>query len=139
MDFKEKLDSLVKVMVEFSDPDRINIEWYESVKYWQEYQWSMVMNHTFKEGEEVYIEKGVETLKASVIDLTDPKSLERFRAAGSNPTYHNIGLWRLKEFIDGGNYTHIFIYGIGELDSRQMEEFKEWLEEKAKRTLRSVD
>lgn len=130
MNFKEKLDSLVKVMVEFSDPTGVNVEWYESIDYWENFMWSMVRNHNYTEGESVNIKENVETLKASVIDLSDEDSLKRFRSAGSIPSYMNRGLWKLKQFMDSEDYTHVFIYGIGELDNSQIEEFKIWLNER---------
>lgn len=130
MEFKEKLESLTKKMVEVSDPKGINIEWYESVSFWNDYLWSMVRNYDYSSGESVAIRKNVDTLKARVLDLSDEASLKRFRDAGSRLSCFNIGLWKLKEFLDGGDYTHVFIEGIGELDAAQIAELKEWLADK---------
>lgn len=129
MNFKEKLDSLVRSMVEVSEPSRSDIEWYPSLDYFNRYMWSMVRNYHYKEGERPIIEENVDALMSRVLDL-DEVSLERFRSRGSNPSLTNIGLWKLKEFIDSSNYTHVFVGEIGELDETQVLEFKEWLDER---------
>lgn len=130
MNFKDKLDSLVEVMVEFSEPSGSNIEWYESIDYWNRYTWSMVRNYHYAKGESPIIKENVEVLKAKVIEIKTEEALKRFREAGSQPSYSNIGLWKLKEFMESGQYTHVFILGIGELDDKQVLEFKDWLDER---------
>lgn len=129
MNFKEKLDSLVRPMVEVSEPSRNDIEWYPSLDYFNRYMWSMVRNYHYKKGEKPIIEENVDAMMSRVLELDDV-SLQRFRDRGSNPSYTNIGLWKLKEFMDSGNYTHVFVGGIGELDDEQVVEFKEWLDER---------
>ncbi len=130
MNFKEKLDSLVKPMAEFSEPSGNDVEWYQSVDYWNRYMWSMVRNYHYAEGESPIIKENVDALQSRIIDLSSENELKRFRAQGSNPSYTNIGLWKIKEFLDKGDYTHIFVYGIGELDEEQAKEFKEWIDER---------
>lgn len=133
MSLKEKLDKTVKTMVEFSDPNGINIEWYEDVDTFNRYQWSMVRNHDYRDGKKVIIKEGVETLRASILDFSDERGLELFRNAGSKPSYMNTGLWKLKNIIDSGKYTHVFIYGIGELNEAEVKEFTEWLNDRVNR------
>lgn len=127
MSLAEKLDNTVKTMVEFSDPDGINIEWYEDRETFHRYQWSMVRNHDYRKGREIKVTEGVETLLASILDLRDEKALKIFRDTGSKPSYMNTGLWKLKKIIDSGEYSHIFVYGIGELDEEETKEFIEWI------------
>ena len=128
MDFKEKLDSLVRVNIEVSDLKEINVEVYGSIASWQNHM------YTFINAREPYkIREGVQTLGISILEIRDPKSLAKFRARGSRTTFYDVSLARIKKRLDEGSYTHLFVESIGELDESQVTALKEWLSEKLDR------
>lgn len=128
MDFKEKLDSLVRVNIEVSDLREINVEVYSSISSWQNHM------YTFVNAREPYkIREDVQTLGISILEIRDPESLEKFRSSGSRTTFYDVSLDRIKKRLDEGSYTHLFVESIGELDEAQISALKEWLSEKLDR------
>jgi len=122
MDLKDMLENLTDVQIEISDLDNLNVEWYEDFEEWNNCIWSWVNKR-----EPYKTRENILTMKASILEIKDEITLKRFRDAGSRPTYHHISLEKLKYFIDGGNYTHVFIYGIGELSENQVAELHKWI------------
>lgn len=118
----KKLDSLVKVKMEISDLNDLNTEWYDNLEEWQNCIWSWV-----NKLEPYKTRNNVLTLKASILEIRDEKSLKRFRDFGSKPTYHYISLEKIRDYMDNSSYTHIFIYGIGELNNEEIKDFYFWL------------
>jgi len=125
MDFKDMLENLTKVKIEISDLDNLNVEWYDDLQQWNNCIWSWVNKR-----EPYKTRENILTIKASILEIEDEVTLKRFRDAGSKPTYHYISLEKLKYFMDAGNYTHVFIYGIGELNKDQVAELQEWISRK---------
>ena len=125
MNFRIELEHLTKLKLEISDLKNLNIEWYDDLTEWKNCIWSWV-----NKLEPYKTRESIATLKASILELEDNVTLQRFRDAGSKPTYHYISLEKLKYFLDKGNYTHIFLFGIGELDKKQVLELHLWIKEK---------
>jgi len=122
MDFRDTLDNLTKVKIEVSDLKDLNVEWYDDLSEWDNCMWSWVFRR-----KPYKVRENILTIKASILDLGDESSLKRFRDTGSKPTYHYISLEKLKLFLDSGRYTHVFIFGIGELSKVQTAELHEWI------------
>ncbi len=88
---------------------------------WQDCIWSWVSKR-----EPYKTRENIPTIKASVLELDDA-SLKLFKAGGGKPTYHYLSLEKLKYYLDNDQYTHVFIYTIGELDNNQILELKNGL------------
>jgi len=124
MTFEEQLNQLTKIQIEIADLDELNVEWYTNLAEWQNCIWSWVSKR-----EPYKTRENIPTIKASVLEF-DETSLKLFKAGGGKPTYHYLSLEKLKYYLDNNEYTHVFIYTIGELDKDQIADLKKWLTSK---------
>lgn len=125
MDLKQKLDEMVRINIEVSDLNRVNVEVYSSVDNWKNHM------YTFVNQQEPYkIRENVETVGISFLEIRDAESLDRFRKNGSITTFYDMSLETIARRLDEKSYTHVFLENIGELDEGQIAELSEWVNAK---------
>jgi hypothetical protein len=125
MSFRDDLDRLAVKVVQVKDLTNGTTEWFESVDDWKNQLWTLV-----NELRPHSIEEDVDGIRGSVLDLSDEKSLVRFRSYGSRSTLYFMSLERLGYLLENTRFTHVFIKGIGELTDSQIMELREWIGEK---------
>lgn len=128
MDLKQKLDKMVRINIEVSDLNRVNVEVYSSVENWKNHMYTFV-----NQQEPHQIRENVQTIGISFLELDDEVSLKRFRKNGSATTFYDMSLETIARRLGEGSYTHVFLENIGELDEIQVRELAEWVDEKLDR------